>query len=39
MKQNLASLRIVSFVVIAWLFAQAVHAGWIKAHEELAERG
>ena len=31
MKQNLASLRIVSFVVIAWLFAQAVHAGWIKA--------
>jgi hypothetical protein len=29
MKQNLASLRIVSFVVIAWLFAQAVHAGWI----------
>jgi hypothetical protein len=31
MKQNLASLRIVSFVVIAWLFARAVHAGWIKA--------
>ncbi|MDN7176742.1 OpgC domain-containing protein [Caballeronia sp. SEWSISQ10-4 2] len=30
MKQNLASLRIVSFVVIAWLFAQAVHAGWIR---------
>jgi hypothetical protein len=29
MKQNLATLRIVSFVVIAWLFAQAVHAGWI----------
>ncbi|AME24123.1 MULTISPECIES: OpgC domain-containing protein [Burkholderiaceae] len=31
MKQNLATLRIVSFVVVAWLFAQAVHAGWIRS--------
>lgn len=29
MKQNLASLRIVSFGAIAWLAAQAVRAGWI----------
>lgn len=35
MKQNLASIRIVSFVVIAWLFAQAVHRGWIRS---IAER-
>lgn len=28
-KQNLASLRIVSFGAIAWLAAQAVRAGWI----------
>ena len=32
MKQNLATLRIVSFgAVIAWVFARAVHAGWIGA--------
>ena len=35
MKQNLATIRIVSFAVIAWLVAQAVHRGWIKA---LAQR-
>ncbi len=35
MKQNLATIRIVSFVVIAWMFAYAVHRGWIKA---LAQR-
>jgi len=29
MKQNLASLRIVSFGAVAWLAAQAVRAGWI----------
>ncbi|WP_233869410.1 OpgC domain-containing protein [Paraburkholderia adhaesiva] len=29
MKQNLASLRIVSFGAIAWLAAQAVRLGWI----------
>jgi hypothetical protein len=29
LKQNLASLRIVSFGVIAWLAAQAVRTGWI----------
>lgn len=29
MKQNLASLRIVSFGTIAWLAAQAVRLGWI----------
>jgi hypothetical protein len=29
MKQNLATMRIVSFVVIAWVVARAVHAGWI----------
>ncbi|PLZ03945.1 OpgC protein [Burkholderia sp. WAC0059] len=28
-KQNLASLRIVSFGVIAWLAAQAVRMGWV----------
>lgn len=31
MKQNLATMRIVSFVVIAWVVARAVHAGWIKS--------
>jgi hypothetical protein len=31
MKQNLATMRIVSFVVIAWLFARATQAGWIKS--------
>jgi hypothetical protein len=29
MKQNLASLRIVSFGAIAWLVAQAVRMGWV----------
>ncbi|MDR5749877.1 MULTISPECIES: OpgC domain-containing protein [unclassified Caballeronia] len=29
MKQNLASLRIVSFAAFAWVVARAVHAGWI----------
>jgi hypothetical protein len=29
MKQNLASLRIVSFAALAWLCAQAVRLGWI----------
>jgi hypothetical protein len=31
MKQNLATLRIVSFGVMAWVVARAVQAGWIKA--------
>ncbi|WP_321938022.1 OpgC domain-containing protein [Paraburkholderia sp. J8-2] len=35
MKQNLASVRIVSFLSIAWLCAQAVRLGWIRL---LAER-
>jgi hypothetical protein len=35
MKQNLASLRIVSFGAVAWLVAQAVRLGWIG---RLAER-
>jgi hypothetical protein len=35
MKQNLASLRIVSFGAIAWLVAQAVRLGWV---ERLAQR-
>lgn len=35
MKQNLASLRIVSFGAVAWLVAQAVRLGWIG---ELAKR-
>jgi len=35
MKQNLASLRIVSFAAVAWLAAQAVRLGWI---EWLAQR-
>lgn len=35
MKQNLASLRIVSFVSVAWLAAQAVRLGWIS---HLAQR-
>lgn len=29
MKQNLATLRIVSFAAIAWIVARAVYAGWI----------
>jgi hypothetical protein len=29
MKQNLATLRIVSFAAIAWVVARAVRAGWI----------
>lgn len=29
MKQNLASVRIVSFAAVAWLAAQAVRKGWI----------
>jgi hypothetical protein len=35
MKQNLASVRIVSFLALAWLCAQAVRLGWLKT---LAER-
>ncbi|RQH02162.1 OpgC domain-containing protein [Paraburkholderia dinghuensis] len=35
MKQNLASLRIVSFGALAWLAAQAVRLGWIR---RLAQR-
>jgi hypothetical protein len=35
MKQNLASVRVVSFLAIAWLCAQAARAGWLRA---LAER-
>ncbi|MEX3815915.1 OpgC domain-containing protein [Paraburkholderia sp. BR13439] len=35
MKQNLSSVRIVSFLSIAWLCAQAVRLGWVRA---LAER-
>lgn len=31
MKQNLASVRIVSFLSLAWLCAQAVHLGWVRA--------
>ena len=29
MKQNLATLRIVSFAAVAWIVARAVHAGWV----------
>ncbi|SAK50497.1 membrane protein [Caballeronia hypogeia] len=29
MKQNLATLRIVSFAAVAWVVARAVYAGWI----------
>lgn len=35
MKQNLASVRIVSFLALAWLCAQAARLGWIR---RLAER-
>ncbi|RDU95710.1 OpgC domain-containing protein [Trinickia dinghuensis] len=35
MKQNLASVRIVSFLALAWLCAQAARLGWIRT---LAER-
>jgi hypothetical protein len=35
LKQNLASVRIVSFLSLAWLCAQAVRHGWIRT---LAER-
>lgn len=35
MKQNLASVRIVSFLALAWLCAQAVRLGWLRT---LAER-
>lgn len=35
MKQNLASVRIVSFAAVAWLAAQAVRKGWIA---QLAQR-
>jgi hypothetical protein len=35
MKQNLASVRIVSFLSIAWLCAQAVRLGWLR---KLADR-
>ncbi len=31
MKQDLASVRIVSFLAIAWLCAQAVRVGWLRA--------
>jgi hypothetical protein len=31
MKQNLACIRVVSFLAIAWLCAQAVRIGWIRA--------
>jgi hypothetical protein len=35
MKQNLASVRVVSFLSIAWLCAQAARVGWLR---ELANR-
>ncbi len=35
MKQNLASARVVSFLALAWLCAQAVRRGWLRA---LADR-
>lgn len=35
MKQNLASVRVVSFLALAWLCAQAIRVGWL---ERLAER-
>jgi hypothetical protein len=35
MKQNLASVRIVSFLGLAWLCAQAIRLGWVR---QLAER-
>jgi hypothetical protein len=35
MKQNLASVRIVSFLALAWLCAQAVRLGWLRT---LAQR-
>lgn len=35
MKQNLASVRVVSFFALAWLCAQAARVGWLKT---LAER-
>ncbi|PMS19066.1 OpgC protein [Trinickia dabaoshanensis] len=35
MKQNLASVRVVSFLALAWLCAQAARAGWLR---NLAER-
>lgn len=35
MKQNLASVRVVSFLALAWLCAQAVRVGWMRT---LAER-
>jgi hypothetical protein len=35
MKQNLATLRIVSFAAIAWIVARAVYMGWV---ERLARR-
>ncbi|MGN6231529.1 MAG: OpgC domain-containing protein [Trinickia sp.] len=37
MKQNLASVRIVSFLALAWLCAQAARLGWVRtAAERLA---
>ncbi len=35
MKQNLASVRVLSFLALAWLCAQAVRLGWLRT---LAER-
>jgi hypothetical protein len=35
MKQNLASVRVVSFLALAWLCAQATRLGWLRM---LAER-
>ena len=34
MKQNLASVRVVSFLAIAWLGAQAVRIGWLRTVAE-----
>ncbi len=39
MKQNLATLRIVSFAAIAWIVARAVYAGWIGKLARKAGRG
>jgi len=34
MKQNLASVRVVSFLALAWLCAQAARAGWLRTAAE-----
>ncbi|HTI16504.1 MAG TPA: OpgC domain-containing protein [Trinickia sp.] len=31
LKQNLASVRVISFLSIAWLCAQAAHRGWLRS--------